>query len=244
MTERPYTKDVWENGAAPMVLILPGATGTQRPKMRGFDAIAAMFWLQGYGAYVFSAPGQDNNGGEYCTHTYLSAARSCLEALCLAYKPSAIVLFGSCAGGIIAAYLASEQREIPTILVLWESMFHYSNDDIDALINKATQTKELVISRTIYEVIQFDSFAGNITCPTLIAFGPQQPIRAGIFMQADVRQIEQKLATPSHCIETLFIPFSTHNLTRNGPPVLLAEMMVCVLSFVKRQLNQRKVFSQ
>jgi pimeloyl-ACP methyl ester carboxylesterase len=193
---------------------------------------------------VFSAPGQDGNDGEYCMGTYLTAARSCLDALRRNCHPSALILFGSCAGGTIAAHLATERPANETMLVLWESMFHYTDMDVQALIDRMSETGEVIMASGIRDVIHLSSVVERISCPTLLAFGPQQlPMRPGCH-QTDVQRIVQGLTTPRHLVEEIFVPSANHGVTRGGAPLLLNELLTCVLSFTERQLRHQKAGSQ
>lgn len=231
-------RDLWENGSAPLVFLLPGATGTKRPQMRGFDAMAATFWLHGFNAYVFSAPGQDGNSGEYCTGNYLASARSCLRALSERCQPPIVILFGSCAGGIIAAHLASELPVNETLLVLWETMFHCTDADLHEIIDRLEETKGLTLAPSIIDIIHLSSVVGRIRCPVLIAFGPQRPVHAGTFRLSDVQLTLQGLSTPHNLVETRLIPNATHSATRGDSPLVLNELLDYAIGFVERHRAQ------
>jgi pimeloyl-ACP methyl ester carboxylesterase len=224
-------KDLWRNGSSPLVFLLPGGTGTKRPEMRGADAMAAMFWLYGYNAYVFAASGQDGRSGSYCMQQFLSEAQAILTALTNELAPSRIILFGSCAGGAIAGHLAT-QTDRETVLALWEAPVHYTDTDIHTFIARATVPLAGNFEETL---VHLDSALPQIACPVLIAYGPPVPSESAVFRHDDIQTTERALRRLSpHQVERIFIPGSDHNLTRGSSPQALRTLVKCTYEFAER----------
>ena len=226
--------DLWENGAAPLVFLLPGATGTKRPEMKGFDAMAAMFWLYGYSAYVCATSGQDKIDGEWSLKGCLNEARTSLDALIAHLCPSFVVLFGSCAGGTIAGYLAAERPPENTRLILWESLFRYNAEDIQALEDRVKQRHEIVLSPTFRDAIHLESVVEKIKCPVLIAYGAQVEKEPGRFGHPDAEMTTKGLNTPFHQIEKYHVSGAEHSLTQGKNPVLLKNLITGACDFLAR----------
>jgi len=233
MNESYNKKDLWENASAPLVFLLPGGTGTKRPEMKGFDAMAAMFWLKGYSAYVFATSGQDGLPGEYCMQNFLREAQATLQALVAKLNPSCIVLFGSCAGGAIAGHLAA-RTDRSAILALWESPLHYTDSDVAVFVERTGQSMPLAGNFT-KTLVHLDSVIGQIKCPVLIVYGPPVPPKSAVFRHEDILKTESslKLLQP-HQVEKIFLPGTDHNLTRGTDVKSLKFLVGAVCGFVRR----------
>lgn len=231
-----YTKnDLWDNGVgAPLVFLLPGATGTKRPEMKGFDAMAAMFWLNGYSAYIFTTSGQDGLPGEWSLKNCLKEARISLESLVAKLNPSQIVLFGGCAGGTIAGHLATELPFEKTSLILWESLFCYTSEDVQALADRINQTHEISLSPTYPDAIHLETVVKKIKCPVLVAYGTPVEKAPGRFCHTDAEKTINGLGTPFHQVEKYFVPGGVHGLVQGKDPVLLKEFIAVACKFLER----------
>lgn len=230
-------QDLWSNGkGAPLVFLLPGGTGTKRPAMRGFDAMAATFWMHGFSALIFIAPGQDGYHGTFSMQKCLDTAKSCLQALINDFNPSLVILFGSCSGGTLAAHLLNYVN-VPVLLILWETPLCFAPEDTTEFVKRAT-AQGMVLADDFYtHPLHLKDVADSIVCPVLVGYGDATlpPIFNG---KEDLDEIRVQM--PHAGVEGCLIHGADHNLTRGSNTSLLDKFLNIVLMFVKCVTAEKK----
>lgn len=227
---KPPQRDFWMNRAgSPLIFLVPGGTGTKRPGMKGYDAIAASFWLRGYNVQVFVASGQDGAPGKYSMQGSLDEARACLHSIQELVVPSMVVLVGSCAGGVLAGHLVSEST-IPALLALWETPLRFTSDNHEEFIRRASDVGISVTEDYFSKTLDFSDVAKSIASPVLVGYG--NATNPPVFPASEYELIGHALTNAR--VEPCFLEGADHNLLRGSSPELLTSFIARLREFVTR----------
>ena len=219
--------------ASPLLLIIPGGSGTGIPEKRGFEAIASEFWTNGFSCYISVAEGQDKRGGSLRMTEWLESAKRHLASLRDTLNPTAVVLLGSSGGGTIATYLAATELSTSDCLILWETPPRWSKECREDLAKNAA-SKGVVLADDFFEhVLETSDKAEAVKCAVQFCYGDAKALP---FIQSDIEQTRK--AFQRSCSETAFthIRGADHGLTRGSNPVLLRELLNQIRTFVQRHI--------
>lgn len=224
------SQDLWSNGkGAPLAFLVPGGTGTKRPAMKGYDAMASAFWLRGFSAQVFVSSGQDGRTGKYSMKGSLSEARSCLHELIDTLKPGIVILVGGCAGGALAAHLAPE-ISVRLLMTLWETPLVFSDESHREYVRRASQIGIPVADDYYSTTFNFIEAAPLVRCPVLFGYG--SATNPPVFPPSDYARVEEALCNA--VIEECSIPGANHDLPRGSSSLFLDEYLARVFAFLSR----------
>lgn len=219
--------------AAPLLLIIPGGSGTGIPEKRGFEAIASEFWCHGFSCYISVAPGQDGIGGSLKMTEWLRVSREHLLTLREFFRPSAVVLLGSSGGGSIATHLAAADLTRSDCLILWETPSCWSEECRGDLMKNAA-SKGVVLADDFFEhILESADKAQEVKCQVQFAFGDAKSLP---FVQDDVEDARKAFHRSFAETEFIQIPGADHGLTRGSNPILLRILTQQMLSFVRRHI--------
>src|SRR4051794_29854300 len=88
----------------PLVILIPGGTGTKRASMRGYEATAGYLWLRGYSCYLAETEGQDGAAGAFSLTRCLCECRQVIDEFTEQAPSRQIILCASCSGGAVATH--------------------------------------------------------------------------------------------------------------------------------------------
>lgn len=223
---------------APLIVLIPGGTGTQRSRMPGYPAMAAWFWLHGYHAYIAETAGQDGHPGAFSLQRCHDECKAAIEALFAELEINGIILFGHCSGGTIAVHLAAT---FPLQgLILYETLPHYAPE---SRLDFVSRTKAIVAisEKFMDEYLETAEATQYISCPMLLLHGDISYDSAFNLTHKD-RLLEKLVSTPS--IHVRHINGGDHSFPRGTQPMLLKEMLLHVASFVDELTTKQEERNQ
>lgn len=217
------------------MVIYPGGSGSRRPYMRGFDAIAAHFWMQGFSCYIGEVSGQDGHQGEFSIQRAVNESLETLRSLQDLLLPSSLYLFGSCSGGTIATCMASEFPLVDGI-ILFETLPKYDDSGKYEFVSRAQASGVKLSPNFMQEYIDTADIAPRVKCPVLLLHGDASNPPA--VTKENVQSLADSFTSASH-VEVVSIKGADHNVTRGSMLQPLAKVMSEVDRFVGRYLAGR-----
>lgn len=217
------------------MVIYPGGSGSRRPSMRGFDAIAAHFWMMGFNCYIGEVSGQDGHPGEFSIQSAVDESRETLRSLLDLFSPSALFLFGSCSGGTIATCLASESP-YTDCLVLFETLPQYADGGKYEFVSRAQAAGVKLTQNFIQEYIDTADLAPLVKCPVLLLHGDAS--NPPVVTVDDVKSLADSFSSASQ-VKVVAINGADHNVTRGSLLPQLAEIICKVERFIGNTLSGR-----
>jgi len=212
------------------MVIYPGGSGSRRPSMRGLDAIAAFFWMRGFSCYIGEVEGQDGRSGEFSIARAVNESRETLNYLRNLLSPQSICLFGSCSGGTVATWLASEPSQAD-FLVLYETLPWYSDDNKNTFVARAPTSGIQLSPNFIDEYLDTADASPRVTCPVLLLHG--DTCTPPVVTIDDMNQLAASFTSASK-LEMSLVKGADHNVTRGSALTPLNDLLQVVESFIDR----------
>jgi len=205
------------------MFLIPGGSGTDHPQSRGFDVIAAQFFLSGWTVFLAETAGQNGRPGCLSVNQCILECRGYTKELIRDLRPSHIVLWGVCGGSVIACALACESIPIDAI-VLWEPPPNFSQESRKEFAN-FSKDKGLVLSPDFTnEVTNLIDIAAQVSPPVLIQYGYEYP-------SDNLSILSQAFSNCSKFV-TAFVPEATHSTPKSGDGFGLLKILSDVLTWL------------
>ncbi len=197
---------------APLMVIYPGGTGSRRPIMRGFDAMAGHFWMRGFSCYIGEVGGQDGHPGAFSVQRAVDESRLTLASLRDSLRPSATCLFGSCSGGTIATWLAGE-NSLVDLLILYETLPAYPTTSAIEFGERAKASGVKLADAYMEEYLDTEQASPKVICPVLLLCGDASA--PPVVTEEDIQRLATGF-TKARFVETWTIAGANHNATRGS----------------------------
>lgn len=208
---------LWDAGTgAPLMFIIPGGSGTEHPRKRGFDVLASHYFLRGWTAFVSEVGGQNGRPGKLSLRRQLEESREYLNILSSKRTPGQVVLLGTSGGAVVATALA-DRSPIARALVMWEPHPYYSHEDQKKFIAWARQENVPIADTFKEEVFHLADVAPSVTSPTMLCYGLDYPA-------AWRTQVKTAFSSSPVYAEQRF-EFRGHGLPKNGPSCFLTAFL-------------------
>lgn len=222
---------LWDGGKnAPLVFLIPGGTGTRRPTFRGYESTASYFWLHGFSCYIDETAGQDGREGVFSMERCLDESREKLSQLQTLLSPSRTILFASCSGGTIAAYLAAEFQNVHS-LILWETMPRYLPLVREWFMGRAKDSGVSLSENFLGEYIETADVTSKVRCPVLVMYGDgSDPV---VVTEEEVKIVAESL-THAKSVELFKISGADHNVPRGSSAKLLNDLLEKAMLFIQQ----------
>ena len=219
---------LWNNDpGAPLIILIPGGTGTCKKNMPGFPASASYFWLRGFSCYISETAGQDGKPGLFSLKRCLEECKQIFDYLKKELLPSKTVLFGSCSGGTIATHLAADYKV--SNLFLWETLPVFYDLSRNTFVKRANGRVALS-NNFLDEYIETVDRSGEVKCPVFCMYGINFP--NPIFNHDDAKKL-RKAFTKTVLFNDQSFEGASHNCTRGDNSALLFDL----LNYVHKSLT-------
>lgn len=193
-----------------VIIRVPGSSGHGWPLQMKYFAETNFFWLHGFNAYLYTAPGADNHDGKFSPKNSINFLEKTIKEFRDNYGFRNFYITSTCSGGIVSAYTSLKFQDEIKGLIIYDSALEYSEKDWEDFIERK---KELVnIADFTYFKDDFMQYnlkyiIDKITIPVLYAYGDE--------LSDWTRDAVQKIKSLSN-FELFHIPGGTHSIGKNN----------------------------